>query len=186
MIAAIALISLIGQNGTFCPVTGSAAAANGPKAEYRGIAYTFCCGGCTQQYAKNPSQTLRSEKLKGKVVGVFLFDPVSREAISEKAAKDSSEFNGTRYYFASSTSKAAFDKTPVIYSAVPKKESLTCPVSGMKLKGYSEAGGYADYKGVRYYTCCGNCAGPFLKNPTQYLRKLTNRPAAPKAIFASK
>jgi YHS domain-containing protein len=48
---------------------------------------------------------------------------------------------------------------------------LLCPVMGNVIKSEKDAVGYQDYKGVRYYFCCGMCPPKFKADPTKYAKK---------------
>src|SRR5688572_22186323 len=112
----LAIASLIltqGATVVACPISGSASPTTGKAIDYSGIRYTMCCGGCDAPFKKDPAKSLKSEALKGKLVGVSLFDPVSGARIIEKAAKGGfSDFDGVRFYFANADEKKAFDAEP--------------------------------------------------------------------------
>ncbi len=165
----LAIASLIlaqGSAAVVCPMTGGASPETGKAVDYNGVRYTMCCGGCDGPFKKDPQKSLKNEALKGKLVGISLFDPVSGARITEKAAKGvSSDFNGIRYYFASTDDKAKFDAEPKAFTKAPEKEALYCAVMGHELKDYATAGGYVDLANVRYYTCCAGCNTALKKNP---------------------
>ena len=140
-----------------CPVTGEEVTMSAGSVDFAGTRYLTCCGGCPEELKKNPTAVLKSDKLKGKTFGEFLFDPISNARITEKAAKASSDYKGTRYFFASVEEKATFDATPAKFTKTPAKEVLFCAVAGHAIKNYASAGGFLDINGTRYYTCCANC-----------------------------
>ncbi len=53
------------------------------------------------------------------------------------------------------------------------KHVITCPVTGDKLDmdKATKSHMYADYKGNRYFFCCGDCPAQFKKNPAKYAAK---------------
>jgi YHS domain-containing protein len=174
---------LLGQGAAavVCPMTGEASPATGKAVDYNGVRYTMCCGGCDGPFKKDPVTALKNEKLKGKLVGVSLFDPVTGLRITEKAAKGYADFNGVRYYFANADEKATFEKDAKKLTAVPAKEALFCPVMGHELKDYATSGGYVDFENVRYYTCCADCSAAMKKDPAAVAGKAK---AAVKAVTA--
>ncbi len=166
----LAIASLIlaqGSAAVVCPMTGGASPEMGKAVDYNGVRYTMCCGGCDAPFKKDPAKSLKSEALKGKLVGISLFDPISGARITEKAAKGGfSDFDGVRFYFASTDSKSKFDAAPKTFAKAPEKEALYCVVMGHDLKDYATAGGYVDIETVRYYTCCADCNAALKKNPS--------------------
>ncbi|HZT43848.1 MAG TPA: YHS domain-containing protein [Chthonomonadaceae bacterium] len=48
--------------------------------------------------------------------------------------------------------------------------SYTCPVEGDKIAKVTADTPHADYKGVRYYFCCGSCPAEFNKEPAKYAK----------------
>ena len=48
------------------------------------------------------------------------------------------------------------------------KGQLICPVMKTTVVSAKKAAGFSDYKGVRYYFCCGGCKPSFDKNPAKY------------------
>ena len=53
------------------------------------------------------------------------------------------------------------------------KHVITCPVTGDKvdIDKATKSHMYADYKGSRYFFCCGDCPPKFKKNPAKYAKK---------------
>ena len=141
----------------FCPVTGEEVSMSAGTIDYAGVRYETCCAGCPEEFKKNPAKALKSAALKGKTVGVFLFDPISNARITGQTSKASSDYKGVRYLFTSTEEKATFDATPAKFLKAPTKEVLFCAVAGHAIKNYASAGGYQDINGTRYYTCCADC-----------------------------
>jgi len=140
-----------------CPMTAEEVTASSASIDFAGTRYQMCCGGCPDGFKQDPTAALKSDKLKGKTVGTFLFDPITNARIEAKASKASSDYKGTRYLFASTEEKATFDAAPAKFVKSPTKEVLFCAVAGHAIKSYSAAGGYVDISGTRYYTCCTKC-----------------------------
>jgi len=140
-----------------CPMTGEAVTATSASIDYAGTRYQMCCGGCPDGFKKDPAAAIKSDHLKGKTFGTFLFDPISNARIEAKNSKASTDYKGTRYLFASVEEKATFDASPAKYAKTPAKEVLFCAVAGHAIKNYAAAGGFLDIDGTRYYTCCTNC-----------------------------
>jgi len=174
-----------GAKTTMCPIMGGPVAKSGPVVEYAGSRYEFCCPGCDGTFQKDPATALKAEKIKGKTVGVFLFDPVSHHRIEAKDAKGSTDFGGQRYFFESAANKAAFDKDMKKYAAVPAKEALVCPVSHETIASYAKAGLYADYNGVRYYICCADCEGTFKGKEAELSKGVAKNVKVPAALRGS-
>ena len=176
IITALATL-LIGQGAAavVCPMTAEASPATGKAIDYNGVRYTMCCGGCDGAFKKDPAAALKNEKLKGKLVGVSLFDPVSGARIEEKNAKGgSADFNGVRYYFANADEKKEFDAEPKKFATAPKKDALFCAVMGHEVKDYASAGGYVNVGDTRYYVCCGDCLEAMKKDPAGMAAKAKN------------
>ena len=129
----------------------------------------------------DPAKALKNESLKGKTVGTSLFDPISGKKIIEKDAKGWSDYEGVRYLFASPENKAAFDAEPKKHGAQPKMEALKCAVLG-KTVTYASADGFADYNGVRYYTCCGGCTPMLRADPTKFVSSVSGAVQKPKPV----
>jgi YHS domain-containing protein len=166
-----------------CPVTYDELTKESKSAVYAGIRVSFCCSDCPSGFAANPTGALEKAGKEGKTVGAFLFDPVSRKPVSAaKAPGGTEDYQGIRYYFETTVDKATFDKKPAAYTAVPKKESMVCPVTKESVGGYDKASGYADYKGVRYYFCCSDCDKPFASNPELYVKGVAAKVQAPKIV----
>jgi YHS domain-containing protein len=161
-----------------CPMMGSPVSKDSPVVEYAGKSFSFCCGGCDVSFSKDPAGAIKKNEKNTSAYGAFLFDPVSRNRVTAEKSKASVDYMGTRYYFENAENLATFNKDSKKYAMVPKKESLTCAVSGEKVATYSKATSYADYKDVRYYFCCQGCVAPFTKEPDKYAGKAVADPAA--------
>jgi YHS domain-containing protein len=168
-----------------CPMMGSEIHADSPAVDYNGVRYQFCCAGCDSKFMANPTEALKAEMLKDKMVGVGLFDPVSGKRITEKKAKGSSDFAGVRFYFESEANKATFDAEPKKYGTAPKNEVMVCPVMGKKVT-YATADSYVDYNGVRYYACCGGCSPMLKQDASKFASGVAKSVQAPKAVKAPK
>lgn len=145
------------------------------SSDFKGVRYYFCCDGCKPQFDKDQAKFLKDDKNKGKITGMALFDPVTTKRAEADKAATHSDYNGTRYFFATGEEKQTFDKEPVKYALVPKKEVLFCPVSNEIVESYTKAPDYSDFKDTRYYFCCDGCKPQFDKNPGKYLQGLDAR-----------
>ncbi|MEA2553542.1 MAG: hypothetical protein QOJ65_1718 [Fimbriimonadaceae bacterium] len=153
-----------------CPVTGEEIGKPFASINYKGARYDLCCGGCPGPFLKNPEKFLTPEKTKSATFGVGYFDPVSGLGVkADKAEAGPSVYNRVAYYFNSNEDKTTFDADPKKYTAIPAKEALYCPVMKREVSDISKSGGYADVDGVRYYICCGDCAGELKASPSKYL-----------------
>lgn len=166
-----------------CPIMGSPVSKSQPFTEYAGARYSYCCGGCSDRFEADPAKALANPKLKGKVTGEFLFDPVARQKVDLAKAPAYRDYNGVRYRFATTANAKTFDANPSKFAAVPKTEVLSCTVMGHGLGNYGKAGAYADHKGVRYFFCCGDCQAAFGKDADKYTGK-GPKPSAPRAVKA--
>ncbi len=183
------LVSFAAQGPALhCPVTGEAVPASAKASvDYNGVRYTPCCAGCAGPMKKDPVKMLKSEKLKGLVVGVGLFDPVTGLRVNAKEAKGGfSDFEGVRYMFASADSKKAFDAEPKKFGIQPEKEALFCAVMGHEVKDYASAGGYVDHAGTRYYVCCAGCMGPMKKDAAALAAKAAKEVKKPAVMDSPK
>ncbi|MDR3692391.1 MAG: YHS domain-containing protein [Fimbriimonas sp.] len=171
-----------------CPMTAEEVSVPFASIDFAGTRYSMCCGGCPDGFKKDPAAALKSDKLKGKTVGIFLFDPVSNKRIEPKnAAGGSSDYKGTRYLFATADEKAKFEANPKDFvKQKPTKEVLYCVVAGEAIKNYASAGGYVDIGTTRYYTCCANCLAKLKADPATYSAKGADHTKDPAAIDAPK
>jgi YHS domain-containing protein len=183
IIATLSFIMPAAQSHTVnCPVMGGAVKEPAETIAYNGVLYGTCCAGCGGAFIKDPAKFLTAEKNKGKALGISMFDPVSGLKINSKKAKfGPAEYNGTLFYFAEEKSLKAFEAEPKKYGTMPEKEALYCPVMGHAVKGYAEAGGYADVEGVRYYVCCPDCLGEMKTNGAKHVAKAAKAVKAPVA-----
>jgi len=167
-----------------CAVMGTATKANSKAAEYAGTRFPFCCGGCPEAFMKEPTKYLKAAAESNDVIGTYMFCPVSGEKIDLEKAKDTMDYKGVRYAFCCADDKATFAKDPAKFTKTPAKESLVCAVSGDKIASYSEAAGYLDYDGVRYYTCCADCLPALKKDPAGIIAKGKAKVSEPMAMPA--
>jgi YHS domain-containing protein len=184
--AAIALSPQQGtmaQGGLTCPILGNAATDGGPAVDYKGVRYSFCCAGCPDAFMKDPDAAINSDKVKGKTIGTFMFDPVSGARITMASAKASTDYNGVRYLFTTADEQKSFTATPDKFTKIPAKEALYCAVEKEKLSGYAAAGSYRDYEGVRYYFCCDGCPQDFMKTPDKFAKVAAEYVKTPKAMM---
>ena len=162
-------------NQLTCPVLGEAIPANAPSLEYAGLRVSFCCAGCDEKFAKNPTEYLKQADEEKKTVAISLFDPVSGTRLNLDKAAEIMDFKGVRYPFASKANHDEFMAFPGLFTETPEKESLTCPVMKNDVASYSAAAGYADFKGVRYYFCCDGCDANFKKDPEKYIDAVASK-----------
>jgi YHS domain-containing protein len=165
-----------------CAIMGGDAKAGGGAVEYKGVRYDFCCPSCVGAFQANPTHAIMSDKVKGKTIGTFLFDPVSGARITDAQGKATEDYNGVRYLFLSNDEKKTFDAEPAKYVAIPAKEALFCPVEKEKISSYMAAGSYRDYEGVRYYFCCSGCPEEFTKKPADYAKVAASYVRDPKPL----
>lgn len=165
------LVSLVlGAGDLSCAVMGSPAPMNTANAlDYAGVRYPFCCGGCDGTFAKEPGKYVLKAAKEGKTIGFFLFEPTTGAKLDPKKMPALyADYKGTRYFFASEDNKKAFDGDHARFDKPVTKEVMYCSVMGHDIDGVGAAGSYADYEGVRYYFCCMDCRGAFVKDPTKY------------------
>jgi YHS domain-containing protein len=169
-----------------CPMTAEAIGTPFSSVDFAGTRYLMCCGGCPDEFKKDPTTALKSDHLKGKTYGEFLFDPISNARITEKTAKASTDYKGTRYFFATAEEKTTFDASPTKFTKTPAKEVLFCAVAGHAIKNYASAGGFLDINGTRYYTCCGNCLAKLKADNTLASKAPVDQLKKPSAMDAPK
>lgn len=136
--------------------------------DYKGVRYGTCCPGCAAAFIADPDTMIKADRQKDLMIGTDLFDPVSGERIVPKADSPLTRRVTTTYYFVDAGDKTKFDADPDKYMATPKMELLHCPVKDVDIKDTASAGGYVDYKGVRYYVCCTDCLAMMRKDPAKY------------------
>jgi YHS domain-containing protein len=173
------------QGGMTCPVAGDSANENTKAAmDYAGNRYTLCCAGCNAPFAKEPAKFAKPQE--GKFIAFSLFDPVSGEKIELKTRNKlkTAEFESVRYYFATEANQTQFKADPKAFTKMPEKEALYCSVMKHGINSYAEAGGYVDFEGVRYYSCCPKCLVAFKAEPAKFAANAAaaNAIQAPKAM----
>lgn len=154
-----------------CPVQGEEVkdTATAGFHDYNGARFWFCCAGCDKAFAKEPGKYVAEQAKAKKVTGDFMFDPVSGVRLkSPGIIAETSDYNGIRFHFSSKENKAKFDKEPAKFGAMPKQEALYCPVAKEEIAAYANAASFVDFKGVRYYTCCGGCVAKMKEDPAKY------------------
>jgi YHS domain-containing protein len=180
LISITLLTTAAGGDNLSCAVMGSAVPAKPTSAlDYAGVRYSFCCGGCDATFKAEPKKFTKAPE--GKVIGHTIFDYVSGARLDEKKIAGSSDYKGVRYRFASEANLVKFKADPKAYSKTPEKEVMHCVVMGHDIANYAEAGSFADYEGVRYYMCCGDCAKAFQAKPADYAAKFASKATAPVA-----
>lgn len=182
---AFTTVAFAGGNDAVCPIMGSPVNEKSAAVELNGARYAFCCGGCDGAFKKDPAKAVNATAEKGKIAGIFLFDPVSKSRLTEDL-HGSSDYKGIRYQFSSEDNKKAFDADPTKFVLKVEKEALYCPVGEEKVEAYSAASGYADFEGVRYYFCCGGCDGKFAADPAKYAKNAKDHVKAPDVVKAPK
>lgn len=184
---AAALAMLVpGDDPVKCAVMGSPTKDTAPAVEYAGLKFPTCCGGCTAPLLKEPTKYLKAAVEAKNTVAVSLFCPVSGEKLDWSKVTASTEYKGVRYGFCCNDCKEAFAKNSDKFATAPKKESMVCAVSGEKIASYSEAAGFVDYDGVRYYACCADCLPALKKDPAGVIAKGKAHVAEPVAMNAPK
>lgn len=167
-IATLTVLAGMDAKPLSCPIMGGPANTKAGFSDYNGVRVYYCCPGCESGFGKDPAKASAEATKKGLVYGVSLFDPVTGNRLTEKKAiKETSDFGGVRFMFASAENKAKFDADPKKYGTLPVKEALYCPVGKEAVETYAKSSGYVDYEGVRYYMCCGGCEGPMKKDPAK-------------------
>ena len=179
-----ALAMMVPGDEIKCAVMGSPTKATSKAIEYAGARFPMCCGGCNSSFTKEPAKYVKAAAENGDVVGMFMFCPVSGEKLDLEKVKATTSFKGLKYGFCCDDCMAAFKKDPAKYATAPTKDSLVCAVSGEKIASYSEAAGYLDYKGTRYYVCCADCLPALKKDTEAIIAKGKATGAAPTAMPA--
>jgi YHS domain-containing protein len=146
--------------------------------DYKGVRYGTCCAGCAASFIADPETMLKAAHDKDLMVGTCLFDPVSGARVVAKDDTPLTRRITTTFYFTSTDDKAKFDADPDKYMKAPDKELLHCPVLDSDIKDYASAGGFVDYKGVRYYVCCTDCLATIRKDPAKYADKFADKASA--------
>jgi len=172
MLITAALTLAVGFSGPqpplHCPATlEEITGAPAIKMEYGGAMYGTCCGGCDTPFMKDPKTLIAKAAKANKTVGAFEYDAITGNRIEPAKAVAFSDYKAIRYYFTSDAEKKSFDSAPTKYVDDVKSEAYYCPLMKFALD-QRDSGGYADYKGVRYYLCCSTCTKSFRDNPAKY------------------
>jgi YHS domain-containing protein len=168
-----------------CPIMAAPVRAGQPVVDFNAVRVSFCCAGCDVTFKKDPARHLA--QARGRTVGEFLFDPVSRTRIVPARAEGGwSDFRGVRFFFHTAANKAEFDREPAKFGTLPRREALQCPVSRERLASYIDAWAYIDVEGVRYYICCARCVPTLSDDPGMFVGHVAAAVGAPKAHAVSK
>jgi YHS domain-containing protein len=184
LLAAVSMADVPSEPGLVCAVMGVPLVSVSKTFEYQGLRVPLCCAACEATFLSGPAKVVASAASKGWVFATSYFDVTTGKRIDRAKAKFHSDFGGVRYPFASEAGRKTFLASPGGFAARPAKESLTCPVTGTALKGYSAAAGYADYRGVRYYACCAGCLPAMQKDIAAVVAKRRAKPGTPRPIPA--
>lgn len=179
-IAAI-VMGFSGPAPLYCPatlekITGKPALV----VEYAGTLFGTCCAGCGNPLLKDPAPLIANAIKEKKTVGTFEYDAVTGAKIDTTKAPVYSDYRSIRYFFSSTDEKKTFDKTPGAYVSAVKSEAYFCPV-GKQATTSKDAGAFADYNGVRYFLCCGDCLKQFKADPSKFI---ANAASAVKPLVA--
>lgn len=187
VVAALTLgVAKIDDTPLKCAVMGSPTNAKSMTMEYAGAKYPMCCGGCPDAFKKEPTKYIKEAAKSNTTIGMTLFCPVSGEKLDMEKVKATIDYKGMRYGFCCNDCVTAFKADPAKFAKTPEKESMTCPVSGEKIAAYSAAAGFMDYKGVRYYFCCGDCMSAMKKDPDAVIAKGKAAVAEPHVVVPAK
>jgi YHS domain-containing protein len=135
--------------------------------EYGGAKFGTCCGGCDTPFLKDPKTLIAKAAKANKAIGIFDYDAVTGARIEAKNATAFSDYKAIRYLFANAGEKKAFDAAPTKYVSDVKSEAYFCPVMKHETKA-TDAGGYADFNGTRFYLCCADCLKEFKASPAKF------------------
>lgn len=160
-----------------CAVMGDELNETSPMLDYNGIRTHICCGGCDAKFKADPVKVLANAKAKGWMVGESLFDPVSGGRVAKSEFK--MDYSSIRWTFTNAEDLAKFKVNPGKFSVLPKKELMTCAVSGEAIASYADAGGYVDYNGIRCYVCCPTCLGKMKTDAKSYVPKYMAKVSEP-------
>lgn len=184
LVATLTLVAPAPQGDLVCIMMGSPTNEKSKALEYSGARYAFCCGGCDTTFAKDPVKAIKAATAKGQTFALGLFDPVSGKRVDASKSEFHSDAAGIRYSFETKSNLDTFMGAKDKYTKAPAKDSLTCPVTGEKLDSYSQAAGFVDYNGARYYACCAGCLAPMKADMKALLAKGKSVAAAPKPVPA--
>ena len=166
-------------------VNVEAATKAGKYVDYEYTRYYFCCGNCPnafnkdpEKFAKNTGVSLQKIALPEEIACAVMADHKVKvaEATEKKLFRDA---NGRRYYFCCAGCPPQFEKDPekfaksasISLGQLPLPKQLTCAVNtSAKVDPAAaiEKKQYADYKGQRYFFCCGGCPEAFKKDPAKF------------------
>lgn len=169
LFSASLLIGLAGAQSLECPIMSHPADEESAPFYFAGSEFRLCCSSCEPKFKADPQAALNGAAKEGRTVGLFLFDPVSKNRIDKAKAVGHIDHAGLRYCFESQANMSLFKASPDRYATRPSKESLVCPVGKKAVRDHAEASGYADHEGVRCYFCCAGCEEPFIESPAKFI-----------------
>ncbi len=169
-----------------CSMMGSPVNAKIAPADYNGVRFGFCCGGCDTKFEADPKAAMANAVKKGWTIGESLFDVTTGLRVGPAAKGGSMDYKGVRYFFQQASGMKAFKANPAKYAAMPTKDSLTCPVSHEKIGGYASAASFMDIAGARYYICCGGCVDPMKSKGATLVKAIADSVGEPKVANKSK
>lgn len=158
-----------------CPIMHNAVTAESPAIEYRGLQIRFCCDGCDDTFKSAPEKALADAAKENRAVAISLFNPITQMRLEQKDAKAYIDYGGIRWPLDSAEQKEEFLFAPEIYASAPDQEALFCPVMKNEIGAHSQASGFADHNGVRYYFCCAGCDATFKAEPEMYVDDIADK-----------
>jgi len=152
----------------YCPSTLEKIDKPALLVDYGGILFETCCAGCGNKVLTKPGELLAEAIKVKKTVGQFEYDPVTGLKIDKDKAPVFTDYKSVRYFFNSAGEKKTFLASPTTFVASVTSVAYFCPVNKVANDAKS-AGSFADYKGTRYFFCCGNCLKAFKADPDKYV-----------------
>jgi len=168
LLLAISLFPALDSGPSVCAMTGNPISDDVSRVDYAGVQFGFCGVNCVIAFERNPATVLRNLPSGDKPRGMYLFDPVSgaRIDLHRQGEVKFKDLGGVRVYFESSANLKTYEANDKAYRITAPRECLVDAVTRTPLATYSDAVGFVNFGGVRYYFSDADTMSRFKATPT--------------------
>lgn len=183
LLLAFSLFPVFDPGTSVCAMTGNPINDDVPRVDYAGIQFGFCGVNCVLAFERDPARIVKNFP-GDKPRGMFLFDPVSgaRIDLHRQGAIEFRDISGVRVFFESKATLKVFESNDKGYRLSLPRECLVDAVNLKPIITYSDAVGYVDFNGVRYYFGEVETFAKFKSTPRSYTPGVASFVGAPRSI----
>jgi YHS domain-containing protein len=155
-----------------------------PRVDFAGVQFGFCGVNCIIAFERDPARNLRNLPGGDKPRGIYLFDPVSgaRIDLHRQGAVDYRDIGGVRVFFETKANLKVYESSDKAFRLTAPRECLVDAVTRKPLATYSDAVGFSDFGGVRYYFSEVESLAKFKTSPRSYTPAVASFVGAPRSI----